>query len=136
MNRLNMGMKELPYFPVSLRYSFLNSSAYEVNWEKRVITYTCNLLKSHKRFNIWEECNAPIIVEALILVIWVFGYLSALPNFHKWQWNDLLAKLWQEQKFSTTCWYYPWSPRNRIIQSSYFRGDNFEIRRTFVMRNF
>lgn len=62
-------MKELPYFPVSLRYFFLNSSACEVNWEKRVMTYTCNVLKSHKRFNIWEECNAPIIVEALILVI-------------------------------------------------------------------
>ena len=62
-------MKELPYFSVLFRYCFLNSSAYEVNLEKRVMIYTCNLLKNHKRFNIWEECKAPIITEALISVI-------------------------------------------------------------------
>ena len=134
MNSLHMQMKELPYFSVLFRYCFLNSSAYEVNLEKRVMIYTCNLLKNHKRFNIWEECKAPIITEALISVIWVFSFLSSLPNFHKWQWNDLLAKLRQEQKFRASCWHYLWSPWNCIIQLSYCRGDNSQIMRTFVMR--
>jgi hypothetical protein len=47
-----------------------------------------------------------------------FFLISSLPNFHKWNWGKSHSKceVKFEQRFSTSCRYYPGSPRNRVLQ--------------------
>ena len=52
-----------------------------------------------------------------------FKYLSTIPNFHRWSWENENAQFKLEQRFSSCCSRYPGSPRNRIIQATCFRQE-------------
>nr|XP_047137215.1 uncharacterized protein LOC105847614 isoform X3 [Hydra vulgaris] len=56
-----------------------------------------------------------------------FSLLSDLPNHHKWMWDKLIKILRYEQKFSTSCRYFPGSPRNRILQALFYRNNSIDI---------
>ena len=49
-----------------------------------------------------------------------FLLLSSLPNHHKWPWIPEVKKLEVKfcQRFSSSCFRYPASPRNRVLQVS------------------
>ncbi|XP_047139988.1 uncharacterized protein LOC124815374 [Hydra vulgaris] len=63
-----------------------------------------------------------------------FRILSDLPNHHKWMWDKLVKGVKYEQKFSNSCRYFPGSPRNRILQASFYRvtSDNIIVS---ILRN-
>ena len=56
-----------------------------------------------------------------------FSVLSLLPNYQKWQWKDVVKSVKLKQQLSSTCRYFPGSPRIRIIQAFCFRDDFMEI---------
>ena len=103
------------------RYFFIHQNSLKIHWEEILMTYRSNPSNNYEMANIWEICDDVLPVEKQ------FECLSLLPNYHKWQWNGPVKKLRHEQRFSTSCRNYPASPRNRIIQSSFYRKENPEI---------
>nr|XP_047127569.1 uncharacterized protein LOC105848429 [Hydra vulgaris] len=65
-----------------------------------------------------------------------FSLLSDLPNHHKWMWDKLVKILRYELKFSTTCRYFPGSPRNRILQAFFYRNNYVNIKRSCLKNIF
>ena len=58
-----------------------------------------------------------------------FRVISSIPNYHRWCWPNINSKsqFKYEQRFSTSCKYYPGSPRNRIVQAWCYRDDPLPI---------
>ncbi|XP_065683138.1 uncharacterized protein LOC105847137 isoform X2 [Hydra vulgaris] len=65
-----------------------------------------------------------------------FSLLSDLPNHHKWMWDKLVKILRYEQKFSTSCRYFPGSPRNRILQAIFYQNNYVNIIRSCLKNIF
>ena len=65
-----------------------------------------------------------------------FSLLSDLPNHHKWMWDKLTKILRFEQKFSTSCRYFPGSPRNRILQALFYRNNSIDIIKSCLKNTF
>ena len=65
-----------------------------------------------------------------------FQCISLIPNYHKWPWNlkGKSVHLRFVQKFSTSCRYYPGSPRNRILQAMMYRENDVTIT-TAILEN-
>ena len=72
-------------------------------------------------YSVWSQLPEQLSIEDQ------FALLSSLPNYHKWLWGVPVKVLRFEQKLSTSCRYYPGSPRNRIIQACCFRNESLEI---------
>ena len=103
------------------RYFTCNPDIISKVWEDRLMLYQSNPGFISMSNNLCSLRSANPFLEEQ------FFMLSDLPNHHKWKWCDLVMNLRFEQKLSTSCRYFPGSPRNRIIQACCYQDNVFTI---------
>ncbi|XP_065662188.1 uncharacterized protein LOC136084880 isoform X2 [Hydra vulgaris] len=99
-------------------------------WEKILMLHRSNPQGNSSYGKLWTKILELPTLENQ------FSLLSDLPNHHKWMWDKLTKILRFEQKFSTSCRYFPGSPRNRILQALFYRNNSFDIIKSCLKNTF
>ncbi|XP_065653453.1 uncharacterized protein LOC136080565 isoform X2 [Hydra vulgaris] len=99
-------------------------------WEKSLMLHRSNPKGNSSYGKLWTKILELPTLENQ------FSLLSDLPNHHKWMWDKLTKILRFEQKFSTSCRYFPGSPRNRILQALFYRNNSFDIIKSCLKNTF